>query len=48
MKDFFKDYKIIEEKLSILEEKKLHTLNLNSVTFSQQQLMADRDIEREK
>lgn len=48
MKDFFEDYKIIEEKLSILEEKKLHTLNLNSVNFSQQQLMADRDIEREK
>ena len=48
MEDFSEDYKIIEEKLSILEQKKLETLNLNSVTFTPQQLMADRDIEREK
>ena len=48
MEDFSEDYKIIEEKLSLLEQKKLDTLNLNSVTFTPQQLMADRDIEREK
>ena len=48
MEDFSEDYKIIEEKLSILEKKKYETLNLNSVTFSPQQLMAERDIEREK
>ena len=36
------------EKLSILEKKKLDTLNLNNVSFTPQQLMADRDIEREK
>lgn len=48
MEDFSEDYKMIEEKLSILEQKKLETLNLNSVTFTPQQLMADRDIEREK
>ena len=48
MEDFSEDYKIIEEKLSILEKKKLDTLNLNSVAFTPQQLMADRDIEREK
>ena len=48
MEDFSEDYKIIEEKLSILEKKKLDTFNLNSITFSPQQLMADRDIEREK
>ena len=48
MEDFSENYKIIEEKLSILEKKKLDTLNLNSITFSPQQLMADRDIEREK
>ena len=48
MEDFSEDYKVIEEKLSILEKKKLETLNLNSITFSPQQLMADRDIEREK
>ena len=48
MEDFSEDYKVIEEKLSILEKKKLDTLNLNAITFSPQQLMADRDIEREK
>ena len=48
MEDFSEDYKIIEEKLSILEKKKYETLNLNSITFTPQQLMADRDIEREK
>ena len=48
MEDFSEDYKVIEEKLSILEKKKLDTLNLNSITFYPQQLMADRDIEREK
>ena len=48
MEDFSEDYKIIEEKLSILEKEKYETLNLNSITFTPQQLMADRDIEREK
>ena len=48
MEDFSEDYKFIEEKLSILEKKKYETLNLNSITFTPQQLMADRDIEREK
>ncbi len=48
MEDFSEDYKIIEEKLSILEKKKYETLNLNSITFAPQQLMADRDIGREK
>lgn len=48
MEDFSEDYKIIEEKLSILEKKKYETLNLNSIIFTPQQLMADRDIEREK
>ncbi len=48
MEDFSEDYKIIEEKLSILEKKKYETLNLNSITFAPQQLVADRDIGREK
>ena len=48
MEDFSEDYKIIEEKLSILEKKKYETLNLNYITFAPQQLMADRDIEREE
>ena len=48
MEDFSEDYRIIEENLSLLEKKKLDTLNLKSVSFTPQQLMADRDIEREK
>ncbi len=48
MEDFSEDYKIIEEKLDILEKKKYETLNLNNISFTPQQLLADRDIEREK
>ncbi len=48
MEDFSEDYKMIEEKLDILEKKKYETLNLNSISFIPQQLLADRDIEREK
>ena len=48
MEDFSEDYKIIEEKLDILKKKKYETLNLNSISFTPQQLLADRDIEREK
>ena len=48
MEDFSEDYKIIEEKINILETKKYQKLNANSLSFTPQQLMADRDIEREK
>ncbi len=48
MEDFSEDYKIIEEKINILETKKYKKLNANSSLFTPQQLMADRDIEREK
>ena len=48
MEDFSEDYKIIEEKINILEMKKYKKLNTNSLSFTPQQLMADRDIEREK
>ena len=47
MEDFSEDYKIIEEKLEILEQKKSELLNLDNISFTPQQLMADRDIERE-
>ncbi len=47
MEDFSADYKIIEEKINLLETKKYETLNLNSLSFTPAQLMADRDIERE-
>ena len=48
MEDFSEEYKIIEEKINILETKKYEKLNTNSLSFTPQQLMADRDIEREK
>ena len=48
MEDFSEDYKIIEEKINILETKKYEKLNANSLSFTPHQLMADRDIEREK
>lgn len=47
MGDFSEDYKLIEDKLEILEQKKNESLDLDNMTFSPQQLMADRDIERE-
>lgn len=48
MEDFKEDYKIIEEKLAILEQQKLEAIDLNKFTFSPHQSMAERDIEREK
>lgn len=47
IEDFSEDYKLIEDKLEILEQKKNESLDLDNMTFSPQQLMADRDIERE-
>lgn len=48
MEDFSEDYKIIEEKLKILEQKRLEIIDINKQTFSPQSLMADRDVEKEK
>ena len=48
MEDFSEDYKKIKEKINILETKKCEMLNINHLSFTPQQLMADRDIEREK
>lgn len=47
IEDFSEDYKLNEEKLEILEQRKSELLNLDNITFTPQQLMADRDIERE-
>ena len=47
LEDFSEDYKVIEEKLELLEQKKNESLDLYNISFSPQQLMADRDIERE-
>lgn len=48
VEDFSEDYKIIEEKLNVLEQKRLETIDLNKQTFNPQHLMADRDVEKEK
>ena len=45
MNDFALDYKEIEEKLSILENKKIESLNNNEFNYSPTELMASRDIE---
>ena len=47
LEDFSEDYKVIEKKLELLEQKKNESLDLDNISFSPQQLMADRDIERE-
>ena len=47
LEDFSEDYKVIEEKLELLEQKKNESLDLDNITFSPQELMANRDTERE-
>ena len=46
--DFSEEYRVIEEKLNLLEEKRIQTIDLNKQTFSPQQIMANRDVEKEK
>ena len=48
MEDFSEDYKLIEEKLSVLENKRIDALDFDKETFNPQHIMAERDIEREK
>ena len=48
VEDFSEDYKVIEEKLNVLEQKRLETIDLNKQTFNPQHLMADRYVEKEK
>ena len=48
MDDFSEDYKVIEEKISILENKKIDALDFNKEIFNPQHLMAERDIEKVK
>ena len=47
MEDFSEDYKLIEENLSILENKRIDALDFDKETYNPQHLMAERDIERE-
>ena len=48
IEDFSEDYKIIEEKLATLENKRINALDFSKETFNPQHLLAERDIEREK
>ena len=46
--EFSQEYKAIDEKLELLEQKRIETIDLNKQSFSQQKIMADRDVEKEK
>ena len=46
--DFKEDYKLIEDKLANLESKKLELINLKTFNYSPHELLAVRDLEREK
>ena len=48
MEDFKEDYKLIEDKLANLESKKLELVNLETFNYSPHELLAERDLEREK
>ena len=48
MEDFSEDYKLIDEKLAKLENKRINALDFSKETFNPQHLLAQRDIEREK
>ena len=48
VEEFSKEYKEIDEKLELLEQKRIETIDLNKQSFSPQHLMADRDVEKEK
>ena len=46
--DFKEDYKLIEDKLANLESKKLELINLETFNYSPHELLAQRDLEKEK
>mgnify|MGYP003293382387 CR=1 FL=1 len=48
LNDFEADYKLIEDKLSNLETQKLELINLETFNYSPHELLAERDLEREK
>ena len=43
MEDFSEDYKLIEEKLSILENKRIDALDFDRENYNPQHLMAERE-----
>lgn len=48
MEEFSQEYKVIDEKLNLLEQKRLEKIDLKKQSFSPQKLMVDRDVEKEK
>ena len=46
--DFKEDYKLIEDKLANLESKKLELVNLETFNYSPHELLAQRNLEKEK
>ena len=46
--NFKEDYKLIEDKLANLESKKLELVNLETFNYSPHELLAQRDLEKEK
>lgn len=46
--DFKEDYKLIEDKLANLESKKIKLVNLETFNYSPYELLAERDLEKEK
>lgn len=48
VEDFSEDYKVIENKLNLLEQKRIESIDFNKQSFSPQKLMADRDVAKEK
>lgn len=47
VEEFSKEYKVIDEKLELLVQKRNETIDLNRQTFNPQHLMADRDVAKE-
>lgn len=47
MDDFAEDFKAIDEKLSVLETKRINSIDLNEESYNPAHLIAQRDIEKE-
>ena len=48
IEDFKEDYKLIEDKIANLESKRLELVDLETFNYSPHELLAERDVEREK
>ena len=48
VEEFSGEYRVIDEKLTLLEQKRIERIDINKQTFNPQHLMADRDVEKEK